>query len=152
MDKNQLIDIIEFAFAHVILDDGIGLWEAQAIDDYETKEIQLQKRRNDRKEDWFRFTSDELQLCHSSLSFFDANGMRFHLPAFIVASLNDEVDDPLFHLTNLSEYNKSQFTTLTTEQNKAVVSYLNWCLQNTDHEHDHKMIIRALNKYWLQKI
>ena len=40
MDKDGLINGIEKAFSNAKLGDGIGLWEAQAIDDYESEEVQ----------------------------------------------------------------------------------------------------------------
>jgi hypothetical protein len=152
MDKNSIINRIEKAFSNVKLGDGIGLWEAQAIDDYESEEIQKQKRARDEKDDWTSISSDVLQRCHSSLSFFDANGMRFHLPAYIIGSLKEEIDDPVFHLTHLDDYAKSKLTTLSSDQVKAVVNYLNWCLETQEYEYEHPMIEKALNAYWSQKI
>lgn len=152
MDKDSIINAIEKAFSDVKLGDGIGLWEAQAIDDYETKEVQEQRRAQDEKDDWSSISADVLQLCHSSLSFFDANGMRFHLPAYIVASLKGEIDDPVFHLTHLDEFTKSKLVTLTSDQANAVVSYLKWCLESQEYEYEHPMIEKAMNEYWSKRI
>lgn len=149
MDKDHLINIITKAFSGVELGEGIGLWEAQAIDDYETQAVRKEKREKDEKQDWSKLLgSPNLQNCHSSLSFFDANGMRFHLPVFIIGSIKNEVDAPIFHLTNLDDYAKSKFTTLNLEQRKAITAYLNWCLQNDEYEFDHPSIERALKEYW----
>lgn len=151
MSKESVIESIHNAFSNVTLGDGIGLWQAQAIDDYETSEVQHQKRDEDEKQDWKLFSPGVLQRCHSSLSFFDANGMRFHLPAYMIASLNDEVDDPIFHLTHLDDYAKSKLTTLNREQINAIVGYLKWCLASEDLWPDHEDIQKALNEYWLAK-
>ena len=110
-----------------------------------------QLRQIDVKDNWDTIPSEELQRCHSSLSFFDADGMRFHLPAFIVGSLKNEVDDPIFHLTHLSEYAESQFTSLNKEQVSAIVNYLNWCLETPEYQHERPMIEKALNGYWAIK-
>ena len=152
MDIDKVANRINEAFSNVTLGNGIGLWEAQAIDDYESEEVQKQKRAQDEKDDWSVFSSSELQRCHSSLSFFDADGMRFHLPAFIIGSMKDEVDDPIFHLTHLDDYAKSKLTSLSNEQILAVESYLNWCLDNPDYQYEYPMIKRALNEYWATKI
>jgi hypothetical protein len=78
--------------------------------------------------------------------------MRFHLPAFIIGSLKGEVDDPIFHLTDLSEYSKSQFVSLNNKQIQAVTNYLTLCLGNLDYEFDYPMINKALEEYWINKI
>ena len=148
MDKSNVKDEIRSAFEGVKLGDGIGLWEAQAIDDYETGVTQKRFREKDEKEDWTKFNKDQLQRCHSSLSFFDANGMRFHLPAYILASLDEKVDDPLFHLEQLDDDSLSRFSTFSKTQKLAVVTYLKWCLNQDDYKFDHPAIERALSEYW----
>ena len=148
MRKEDILNEIKAAFSDVALGNGIGLWEAQAIDDYETKEVQKNNREKDEKEDWSLLSYDELQRCHSSLSFFDANGMRFHLPAFIIASLDNKVDDPIFHLTQLDDYAKSKLTTLNHAQKQAIIRYLNWCLEQEEYDFENPAIRRALSEYW----
>lgn len=148
MDKEIVANHIKSAFAEVTLGEGIGLWQAQAIDDYETEAVQKRNRSRDEKEEWSRLSCEDLQRCHSSLSFFDAEGMRFHLPAYIVASLENQVDDPLFHLTQLNDYAKSKLTALNTVQRQAIVMYLTWCLDQAEYEFDHPAIRMALRQYW----
>ncbi|WP_299402193.1 DUF6714 family protein [Acaryochloris sp. IP29b_bin.148] len=148
MDKDIVANHIRSAFAEVTLGEGIGLWQAQAIDDYETEAIQKRNRDKDEKEKWHRLSYEDLQRCHSSLSFFDAEGMRFHLPAYIVASLYNQVNDPLFHLTQLDDYAKSKLTALNTVQRQAIVMYLEWCLDRDEYEFDHPAIRMALSEYW----
>lgn len=148
MNKDSVEKEVKSAFLGVTLGAGIGLWEAQAIDDYESKEVQNENRERDQKVDWRLLGFGELQRCHSSLSFFDADGMRFHLPAFIIGSMRNEVDDPIFHLTLLDEYSKSRLTSLSNMQRKSVVMYLRWCLENGDYEFEHSSIKRALKEYW----
>lgn len=75
--------------------------------------------------------------------------MRFHLPAFLIGSIKGELDDPVFHLTQLDDYAKSKLTTLNAEQREAVVAYLNWCLQSTEYQFEHVTIKRALDEYWI---
>lgn len=139
---------IKSAFAGVTLGDGIGLWEAQAIDDYETKIVQKRNRRKDEKEDWNRLNYEDLQRCQSSLSFFDADGMRFHLPAFILASLDDKVDDLIIHLTRLTPYGKSQLTSLNHAQRHAVAIYLHWYLGQETSQSERSVIQKSLSEYW----
>ncbi len=39
MDKESVIQSVNNAFAGVTLGSGIGLWQAQAIDDYEPESV-----------------------------------------------------------------------------------------------------------------
>ena len=79
---------IREAFAGVALGDGIGLWQGQALDDYADDAIIAESRSRDETEEWTRLSAGDLNRCHSSLSFFDAAGMRFHLPAFLLSELD----------------------------------------------------------------
>lgn len=148
MNKEDVKREIKSAFTDVVLGDGTGLGEAQAMDNYEPEEVQKVFREKDEKENWMRLTYSDLQRCHSSLSFFDAEGMRFHLPAYILASLEDRVDDPIFHLTRLNDFAKSKLTALNQSQRKAIAAYLDWCLEQDEYEFEHQAIERALSEYW----
>ncbi len=142
---------IENAFSGVTLGDGIGLWQAQAIDDYEEEKEQLKARSRDEKNDWTKFDGNELIRCHSSLSFFDADGMRFHLPAFM---LNDEfregIDSLPYLLTNLDEYVLNMFSSLTAAQRAVVRDYLLWCKDQEEYEFEKDDIEKCLRQHWLE--
>ena len=74
--------------------------------------------------------------------------MKFILPAYIVASMDKKIDDPIFHLTQLDDYAKSKLSTLSRAQKQAIVKYLTWCLEQKQYEFDHPAIRRALSEYW----
>lgn len=146
--KAKIRHLITAAFEGVDLGDGIGLWEAQAIDDYQSEEYRKDQRSQDRTEHWQDFSLDELQRCYSSLCFFDATGMRFHLPAFILAELEEPQDHVLFSLTQLDDYKCSMFTTLNQTQRLAIKQFLKWCLSEPSYEFYHPHIEVALEQYW----
>ncbi|WP_315982938.1 DUF6714 family protein [Aliamphritea spongicola] len=148
MSKQSVEKEVTAAFAGVTLGAGIGLWEAQAIDDYACEDIRRSNREKDQKTDWKLLDYDDLQRCHSSLSFFDAEGMKFHLPAYIIGSVREKVDDPLFHLIQLDEFSLSKLESLSNMQRQSVVLYLQWCLEQDTYSFDHISIRRALQEYW----
>ena len=86
--KEQLIQDINEAFRGVKLEDGIGLWEGQGLDDYATNVECRKLREQDEKDDWRKIPVIDLYKCSSSLSFFDAKGMRFHMPIFLLFALD----------------------------------------------------------------
>jgi hypothetical protein len=84
----EVAERIRNAFSGVTLGQGVGLRQAQGIDGYEEETAIADYRQSDEKENWSRIPPDALNECQSSLSFFDAEGMRFHLPAYLLADLN----------------------------------------------------------------
>lgn len=151
--REQLIAAIHTAFSGVTLEEGVGLHEAQAIDDYEDQWVQKKYREEDEKLDWRKIPYDRLQSHQSSLSFFDPKGMRFHLPAFLIAELDRQLDyGVIFHLTHLNDFGLEKFTLLSREQNQVVVDFLWEMLKAPDHAYDRPHIESALENYWLHKI
>ena len=148
MSRDELIAEIRAAFAGVTLGDGIGLRQGQGLDDYESEATCQKYRQRDEKLDWSSIPARELVLCHSSLSFFDAAGMRFHLPAYLIAHLRDELPlDPVYHLTNLSAYSRGKLVLLNRHQRQAVRAYLLF-LQQDQGMYESRAMTRALATYW----
>ena len=148
-EADRLCERVREAFAGVKLGAGVGLFEGQAIDDYETDDVRREKRERDEKESWEKIESKHLNTCHSSLSFFDSLGMRFHLPAFIVADLKGEYGMGMeFTLTHLDDHNRKKFRLLSPQQRQVVREYLQFLREDTDSEFHYDDIDRALNEYW----
>lgn len=148
-DEERVADLVRIAFAGVKLGPGIGLWEAQGIDDYADFRKLRAYRARDEKEDWSVITAADLDYCNSSPSFFDAAGMRFHLPAFLLADLAGETKTAYitFTLTNTRTLTE-RFELLSPEQRAAVREFLLLRLSDPHRSFDHKMISRALQDYW----
>jgi hypothetical protein len=151
-ERDEIIAEVREAFRGVKLGDGVGLHQGQAIDDWEDQATQLSERQKDEKENWEVIPTETLNLCHSSLCFFDAEGMRFHLPAFIIGDLRDELGcDAVFHLTELTDYALSKLTALTVAQHNAIRHYLLLVMNEPNYEFDRPAIESALSTYWQQK-
>ncbi len=151
VEADELCERVREAFAGVVLGAGVGLFEGQSIDDYETDEVRRQKREKDEKVSWERITAKHLNACHSSLSFFDALGMRFHLPAFLIADLKGDYGMGMeFTLTHLSDHSKEQFELLSPAQRHVVRVYLQFLSEDPDSGFHHADIDRALNDYWTE--
>lgn len=147
----QVAVAIEAAFLGVTLGRGIGLQEAQGLDDYEDAGTRASYRDNDEKDDWHRITPEALNRCNSSLSFFDAEGMRFHLPAYLLADLRGEYGFGMaFCLTHLSDHTLNQFVLLSSKQRAAIRAFLLHIGDDPDYEFDRPHIVRALNECWTE--
>ena len=121
---DELITKISEAFRGVALGDGVGLQQAKGLDDYEDEATCAAYRENDEKEDWRAISSDDLNRCDSSLSFFDPEGMRFHLPAYMIAELRGEYGFGMsFRLTHLDTHGRSYFSALSPVQRQGESSF-----------------------------
>jgi hypothetical protein len=146
---NRIIAQINEVFRDVKLGAGVGLYEGQAIDDYESDEERALKRAKDEKEDWRKIPTTHLNACNSSLSFFDAEGMRFHLPAFICCDLRGEYALELeFSLTGLDDWKKKKFSLLTVAEKAAVAEYLEFLAEDVAGEFSLDAIGKALDEFW----
>ena len=140
---------IRVAFAGVILGNGVGLQQARGLDDYEDEKTCAELRLGDEKEDWNRISSELLNAYNSSLGFFDAEGMQFHLPAYLIADLKGEYGFGMaFCLTHLSDYKEQQFALLTIAQRNVVREYLEFIFEEPDYKYYQPDIERALAGFW----
>ena len=147
--KESVISDIREAFQGVTLGNGVGLFEGQALDDWADEATRRAYRDQDEKSDWEAIPVENLNRCHSSLSFFDPEGMRFHLPAFLVAELERELGvSPVFHLTELDDWAKGKFVVFSQAQRDAVREFLLFIVDDPDYESESRNIRRALGEYW----
>ena len=136
------------AFSGVTLGSGTGLLEANGLDDYASESKLAEYRANDEKLDWRSIPLKRLNRYSSSLSFFDAEGMRFHLPAFLIADLQGLYDFDLIYNLAQSTLVEEKYVLLTQEQREVVRKYLEFAAHEEEFERDHEHIRRALANYW----
>ncbi|MDB6055820.1 MAG: hypothetical protein JWN25_3343 [Verrucomicrobiales bacterium] len=144
--------LIETAFAGVTLGNGVGLQEAQGLDDHEAAETCAAYRAKDEKDDWHQIPAEGLKRCNSSLSFFDAEGMKFHLPAYLLADLRDDYGFGMaFCLTQTGDYER-YFRLLSPAQRSSVRAFLLHILDEPDYAFERPHIVHALNGYWSDEL
>jgi hypothetical protein len=150
LTRQEVASHIQEAFRGVALGNGVGLLEGQGLDDYADETTRKAYRERDEKHDWKRIPVEALNRCQSSLSFFDAEGMRFHLPAFMYAELNGDLDvGCVFHLTHLDDYARNKLVSLSRGERRAVREFLLFLRDSPDYEFDRPQIERVLSDYWI---
>jgi hypothetical protein len=137
---------IRAAFTGVKLGAGIGLYQAQGLDDYADETTCAAYRQKDEKDNWEAIPVAHLNECNSSLSFFDAEGMRFHLPAYLIADLDGEYRFGMAFC--LAQCPGKQFSQLSESQVVAVRDYLAFIEVEPDYAFDREHIHRAIEEYW----
>lgn len=151
--EERVAHLVRAAFAGVTLGRGIGLWEAQGIDEYANHRKVEAYRSRDEKDDWSSISAADLDYCNSSPCFFDAEGMRFHLPAYILADLEGKTKtaNVLFHLTYQRGECAGRYELLSLEQRAAVREFLLLRLADPLRKFEHRSIERALQGFWQEQ-
>lgn len=137
------------AFAGITLGDGYGLREADAYDDYMVTAQTLQACRGlDEKDDWRKILVEDLQRYSFAVAAFNPEGMRFHLPAYLLAVIDGQYDGISFYLT---QANLDRFSALNHQQKEVVVQFLQWWVEQPDGQlHRTEVIDCLLSGVWSQ--
>src|SRR2546428_9734138 len=85
--RNSLIRHIEHAFADVSRDDGCSWQEGDEIDNHGTDEELLAAKALDRDTCWQEVSPELFDQYPSAVAFLDAKGLRYYLPAFMIADI-----------------------------------------------------------------
>ncbi len=155
--QQQVLRSIEQAFQGVELGDGVSLHETVVIDDYGSREAREMARAPDEKRDWRKLIHDP-ELTEISgvggVSFYDAAGLRFHLPAYLsLAVIDFDREDAgnalaslMFTLTQFSDYNRGRLAILEAPQRACVRDVLLY-LRET-YALDDPALDEAIEGYW----
>jgi hypothetical protein len=157
--KEELVAQIRTAFKGIELEDGIGLWEGQGLDDYAGEKTLRELRTKDERYNWDNIPYKDLSFCYSSLSFFDAKGMRFCLPKFLIFDIlaNDipkekgvEPPDVVFTIDYEpdNEYRQNIFSLLDNQQIQSVISYIEYKLDEITMFHKSNLTINSIDSDW----
>lgn len=98
--RDELIAEIIAAFDGVSREDGTTLHEAESIDNRESGEENRAARRLDSEQRWQDVPDIAINACCSALSFMDAKGFRYYIPAFLRFGLKRLDNDLIKHLEN----------------------------------------------------
>ncbi len=146
--RQEVIRQIRDAFHGVTLGNGIGLLEGRALDDYAEPATRRACRHKDERKHWEEISKEALVFYADTLSFLDAEGMRFHLPAFLIAELEGASVSCIFHLVKPDDLGQSQFALLSDAQRAAVREFLLFVVDDPDYDFHRRKIRKALGERW----
>lgn len=160
---SDLIAEINAAFDGVCREDGITLHEALAIDDRKSFEEMKAARQFDTDQQWQTVRDEDLLACESALSFLDAKGFRYYLPAFMLQSLKDWqpdssgiLDSCVYHLLHepqksLRKSEPAQIAakySFTVAQIEAIARFLRFIVgEDTEFSTVRRPILQAVEKW-----
>ena len=149
--KSRLVcDLITQAFADVALEEGIGLFESQAIDNHANDHVRNTARNRDERVNWQKISTRDLNICYSASSFVDAKGLRFILPAFIVSQLNNTYRDDIYFC--ISQRDSDFINILNNAQRYAIIEFLRFLLLDEHYEDDWVDIEESVLPRWIQSM
>ena len=94
--------------------------------------------------------ADDLFQYRVALSFFDEQGMKFHLPAFMIAELCGCFGEPSFiaiSLTHFSDYRVEQFALFSTPQQNAYKQFLKYLADHSDDAQERERIRTVIEQF-----
>ena len=137
------------AFADCRLGDGIGLLESDARDMCVDPEKPRLARAKDEREDWQKLSKNDLYGCNSALSFTDALGFRFLVPAFMLGDLDGGMGEMIIiHLSLTKEDPYGKLSELNCAQLEAIIAFLELFLNDPDSNFHHPSIAESLDVFW----
>jgi hypothetical protein len=158
--EQQLMALVFEAFDGVQLEGGVSLHKTIYEDNYGdiTKAVALAIEKDETK-DWKKLINSPQLLKVvgiGGISFFDAKGLRFHLPAYLCTAFEHPYADItaslLFTLTHKSDYNDKRLSLLNPLQKKCIGEILLYFRKLEDFEPDWKGIDQFLSFYLQTKI
>ena len=139
---------IHNAFDNVKLGDGVGIYEANGRDDYAGDSELARLRELDERNDWRNLDPDLLNQYYSTPSFFDALGFVFHLPAFLLAELDDNHEFGFIdRIVEKRPPSGSWIDLLTSQQADALVTILSLVKQHPVYYNDGKKFDHAIERF-----
>jgi hypothetical protein len=141
MNAADLVKEIESSFKRVALEDGIGILEAEAIDEYASDAVRERERRKDERDSWESISDEMISEHYSVLSFMDQKGLRFHLPAYMrfavrnyASSNSASVDSVIYALCKDPQTVEKDLPLFTEPQKAAIASFLKFMVLEAGDE------------------
>lgn len=135
MDKNELMNDIQNSFRDVALEDGIGIWEAEAIDNYLVGNEYELLRSKDERVDWNNITFDYTNQFEMTFAFWDAKGTKFILPKVLQLALmfeeenEDQIPDWQYILAGICQ--RQQQHLFNDKQKNTIQNFINYQKQKS---------------------
>jgi hypothetical protein len=158
MNSVELIIQIESAFSSVALGNGVGLYEAEALDNYADAEKVSSAKVKDREswKSWIDIPEKVIEQFSSALCFVDSEGMRFLLPAYMLfackyykTSDSFSIDSVIYALDRGIYKFGNDISILTTDQISAIIAFLKFMILDAGEEFvDAEAALRAYENHW----
>jgi len=157
--SEQLAAEIEDVFGDVRLGNGLSLSQARALDQMEPPEAVKLARGTDTEERWQDIADDKIEEFHYALTYLDPEGLRYHLPRFMLFSLQHPgLDSPAVDAAvyacdfgdDLQDEVMAQFNSMSRRQMRAIAHFLVFVAESRDEDYDTLVAAMAVESFWYQ--
>ncbi|MBA2611152.1 MAG: hypothetical protein H0U95_04220 [Bacteroidetes bacterium] len=139
MTKEELTKAIYTAFKNVKLEDGVGLYEADCLDEYRhpNDPIYISWKQKDERDSWetilplFLTHTVHERVSSSNYFFMDSKGKRFHIPCYLLQDLEEKnsgnnplITDITYKINGLLDYE-----ILNTSQKQVIINFFDFKLE-----------------------
>ena len=164
VERDDIQEAIQTAFAKVRLRSGVSLRQAESIDDtiFGLEPTYAGREPDEITDDWMRVPESE--LLRDNIAHLDADGLRYYLPALMLWLLDHYDEDRWLSGSDMTAIGtmgaiapEQQFATslwvmydtFTAEQRTAIASYVEALprLVRLDHQ-DATRVARSMDDYW----
>ncbi|MDX2240404.1 MAG: DUF6714 family protein [Leptolyngbyaceae cyanobacterium bins.302] len=126
--RSALIEKITLAFQDVVLEDGVSLHEARALDDYQDPKL---ARQVDAHIPWQEIPDEWIEKFHDVFAFMDAKGFRHAIPAYMIWCLKLNQQDvnsfaSIIMCLNSKDYQSKFFGYLSEFQKQVAFKFLEY--------------------------
>jgi hypothetical protein len=157
MTKEQVINEIETAFKDVVLEDGVGINEADSIEMGERDSVINTARNKDRSwwNGWTDIEDKYISSYSSVMDFMDSQGLKWVLPAYMIYIVNHykegsfSIDSTIYTL-EAGGLGADQIDLYTPEQKKSIALFLQFMVTDAKEFVDAASAQVALDKIWKQ--
>ena len=157
--SEALFQEVHAVFGKVELGDGLSLHQAGAMDLMLSAEEVRQSRRLDTETRWQDIPDSKVEEFHYALTFMDPEGMRFHLPRFVVYSLEHPgLDSPAVDAAvyacdfgdDVDDQVLGQFNAMSRRQMRTIANFLVFVAESKDEDYDILVAAMAVEAFWYQ--
>lgn len=155
IQKHMLIKEIETAFEGVLLEEGIGINEADRMETGE-RDVLVNKGRNLDRMWWntWKDIEDKYPASYSSVMYnMDAQGIKWALPAYMIYIINHytkgsfSIDSTIYVLEE-GAMGSDREDLFTAEQKKAIAHFLEYMVEVGEEYVDVESAKNAIDKIW----
>ncbi len=148
---------IHAVFGEAELGDGLSLHQAGAMDLMLTAEEVELSRRLDSETRWQDIPDSKVEEFHYALTFMDPEGLRFHLPRFMVYSLEHPgLDSPAVDAAvyacdfgdDMADEVLAQFNAMSRRQMRTIANFLVFVAESKDEDYDVLVAAMAVESFW----
>lgn len=153
----EITDAIEAAFGDAALADGLSLHQAEALDHLQLPEVVRRARGLDTEERWQDIPDEKVEEFHFALTYLDPEGLRFHLPRYMVYALehpgldNPAVDAAVYACDfgdEIGEDVLAQFNAMSRSQMQVIARFLVHVAESGEESYDSLVAAMAIELFW----